>query len=74
MSKRHKAVIDAVLDGLPEQGLETKAQAPERADKSGARFLKRSSALADRARGDREEKTLRWVEPALRRQIGRAHV
>ena len=71
MSKRHKAVFDAVLDGLPEDGLETKSQTtPDRSDKSGTRFLKRSSALADRSRGEREEKTLRWVNPAECRMWG----
>ena len=52
MSKRHDAIFDDVLKDMAE------ATPPERA---GARFLKRSNALADS--GEREEKTLRWVDP-----------
>lgn len=52
MSKRHDAIFDDVLKDIAE------ATPPERA---GARFLKRSNALADS--GEREEKTLRWVDP-----------
>lgn len=53
MSKRHDAIFDDVLKDMPE------ATAPDRA---GARFLKRANALADS--GEREEKLLRWVDPA----------
>lgn len=55
MSKRHDAVWDDVL-----KGLDTATPAPE--NKGGARFLKRSNALAES--GEREEKVLRWVDPA----------
>lgn len=54
MSKRHDAIFDDVLRDMDEP-------APA-ADKGGARFLKRSNALADT--GAREEKVLRWVDPA----------
>lgn len=50
--KRHQAVDD-ILKDMPEA-----APAP---DRSGARFLNRANALADK--GTREEKTLRWVDP-----------
>lgn len=53
MSKRHKAIFDDVLKDLAE------SDAPER---TAARFLKRQNALADS--GQREEKVLRWVDPA----------
>lgn len=56
MSKRHDAVFDDVLSGL-DQG----RSAAE--DRGATRFLKRSTALGERASGSREEKTLRWVEP-----------
>ena len=54
MSKRHDAIFDDVLKDL---------SAPAASDKGGARFLKRSNALADT--GEREEKVLRWVDPAV---------
>ncbi|MDH2327776.1 ParB/RepB/Spo0J family partition protein [Cereibacter sp. SYSU M97828] len=53
MSKRHDAIDDIL------KGFEPTA-APE--EKAGARFLKRSNALAET--GEREEKVLRWVDPA----------
>lgn len=53
MSKRHDAIFDDVLKDL---------SAPAASDKAGARFLKRSNALAES--GEREEKVLRWVDPA----------
>ncbi|WP_116600301.1 ParB/RepB/Spo0J family partition protein [Primorskyibacter marinus] len=56
MSKRHDAIFDDVLSGLPDS--ETKSD-----DRGGARFLKRSNALAES--GEREEKTLRWVDAAV---------
>ena len=59
MSKKHDAVFDAVLSGLPE----TPDRRAQKSDKSAARFLKRSTALSERASGDLEEKTLRWVDP-----------
>ena len=54
MSKRHNAIFDDVLRDMDEP-------APA-AEKGGARFLKRSNALAES--GTREEKVLRWVDPA----------
>ncbi|ARE42318.1 Chromosome (plasmid) partitioning protein ParB (plasmid) [Rhodovulum sp. P5] len=56
MSKRHDAIFDDVLKGI-------EADAPAR-DKGPARFLKRSSALAEQAGGGRQEKVLRLVDPA----------
>ena len=56
MSKRHDALFDDVLSGL-----ETKSASPAR---GGQRYLRRSSALAERAAGAIVEKTLRWVDPA----------
>lgn len=53
MSKRHNAIFDDVLKDLP---------APATPDRGGARFLKRTNALSDS--GEREEKVLRWVDPA----------
>lgn len=55
MSKRHDAVWNDVLAGL-----DSGTPAPE--NRGGARFLKRSNALAET--GEREEKVLRWVDPA----------
>lgn len=55
MSKRHDAVWDDVLKGLD--------AAPAAVETSGGtRFLKRSNALAETS--EREEKVLRWVDPA----------
>lgn len=54
MSKRHDAIFEDVLKGLS-------AEAPAE-DRGATRFLRRSNALADA--GDREEKVLRWVDPA----------
>jgi len=60
MSKKHDAIFDDVLSGLPDA-----KPAPETKSMAGAkRFLKRSSSLADRATGETEEKTLRWIEPS----------
>ena len=56
MSKRHDAIFDDVLSGLGDN-----AAKPE--DRGGARFLKRSNALSES--GEREEKTLRWVDAAV---------
>ena len=53
MSKRHNAIFDDVLKDLP---------APATPDRGGARFLKRTNALSES--GEREEKVLRWVDPA----------
>ncbi|MDA7426691.1 ParB/RepB/Spo0J family partition protein [Thalassococcus lentus] len=57
MSRKHDAIFDDVLSDLD-------APAPQREDRAGARFLKRSTSIADRLSGDLEEKTLRWVDPA----------
>ncbi|MCB1341084.1 MAG: ParB/RepB/Spo0J family partition protein [Pseudooceanicola sp.] len=56
MSKRHDAVFDDVIKGLG-----TDAPTPDRA---GARFLKRSTSMAEQAAGQRQEKVLRLVDPA----------
>ena len=53
MSKRHDAIFNDVLKDL---------SAPAAPDRGGARFLKRQNALSDT--GEREEKVLRWVDPA----------
>ncbi|WP_306753125.1 ParB/RepB/Spo0J family partition protein [Paracoccus actinidiae] len=53
MSKRHNAIFDDVLKDMP---------APATSDRGGARFLKRTNALSET--GEREEKVLRWVDPA----------
>ena len=53
MSKRHDAIFDDVLKGLD--------GTPEATDRAGARFLRRTNALAETA--SREEKTLLWVDP-----------
>lgn len=53
MSKRHDAIFDDVLRGLAE---------PAAPDRGAARFLRRQNVLADS--GQREEKILRWVDPA----------
>lgn len=55
MSKRHDAIFDDVLAGIADDK-------PKADTKAGARFLKRSNALAEA--GEREEKVLRWVDPA----------
>jgi ParB family chromosome partitioning protein len=55
VSKRHDAIITDVLKGLD-------GQAAASEDPGGARFLRRANALADA--GEREEKVLRWVDPA----------
>ncbi len=55
MSKRHDAIFGDVLKDLNADPV------PEE-DRGGTRFLRRSNALADA--GEREEKVLRWVDPA----------
>lgn len=59
MTKKHDDIFDDVLSGLPK----SKA-APETKAMGGARFLKRTSGLADRLSGNTEEKTLRWIDPS----------
>lgn len=56
MSKKHDAVFDDVLSDL-----ETKS-APQ--GRAGTRFLKRSTSIGEQLAGQREEKTLQWVDPA----------
>lgn len=57
MSKRHDAIFEDVLKDLNNKS------APGEDDRGGTRFLRRSNALAEA--GEREEKVLRWVDPAL---------
>lgn len=57
MTRKHDALMDDVLSDLDA------GQGPETA-REGARFLKRSTGLAERLSGEREEKTLQWVDPA----------
>jgi ParB family chromosome partitioning protein len=56
VSKRHDAIFGDVLKDL------NKETAPVEEDRGATRFLRRSNALADV--GEREEKVLRWVDPA----------
>jgi len=58
MTKRHNQVFDAVLSGVP-----TKREKGDEHPKGGARFLKRSNAIGDQLAGEKEEKTLLWVDP-----------
>lgn len=55
MSKKHDAIMDDVLSGLDSPS------AP--LDRGGARFLKRSTSIAERMSGERQEKTLHLVDP-----------
>lgn len=55
MSKKHDAIMDDVLSGLD------RPSAPM--DRGGARFLKRSTSIAERMSGERQEKTLHLVDP-----------
>jgi ParB family transcriptional regulator, chromosome partitioning protein len=68
MSKRHDALFDDVLRGLGDTRSGDEADRPERPSN---RFLRRSSALAERASGAVIEKTLRWVDPARCRMWAR---
>jgi len=63
MTRRHDDIFNDVLSGLD-------APAPEPEARAGARFLKRSTTIADRLSGDVEEKTLWWVEPSDCRMWG----
>ncbi|MEM8851965.1 MAG: ParB/RepB/Spo0J family partition protein [Pseudomonadota bacterium] len=63
MTKKHSAIFDDVLSGLDAD------QPPE--DRAGARFLQRSTRVAERLSGEIEEKTLRRVDPALCRMWDR---
>lgn len=55
MSKKHDAIFDDVLSGLDD---------PAPAERTGARFLKRSTTIGERMSGERQEKTLHLVDPA----------
>lgn len=65
MTKKHDAMLDDVLGDLSDTRPEP-PRAPKAESKEGrnpARFLNRSTALADRLSGDAIEKTLLWVDP-----------
>jgi len=64
MTRKHDAILDDVLSGLD-------APAPDKGDRAGARFLKRSTTIGDRLSGELEEKTLHWVDPATCRMWDR---
>lgn len=66
MSKKHDAIFDDVLSGLNTSG----AQAPQ-SDRTGARFLKRSTTIGERMSGEVQEKTLHLVDPARCRMWSR---
>jgi ParB family chromosome partitioning protein len=57
VSKRHDAIFEDVLKDLNTEPPQVED------DRGGTRFLRRSNALSDV--GEREEKVLRWVDPAL---------
>jgi ParB family transcriptional regulator, chromosome partitioning protein len=57
VSKRHDAIFEDVLKDL------NKDATTGEDDRGGTRFLRRSNALAEV--GEREEKVLRWVDPAV---------
>ena len=63
MSKKHDAIFDDVLSGL-----DRPAPATER---SGTRFLKRSTTIGERMSGEVQEKTLHLVDPARCRMWAR---
>lgn len=63
MSKKHDAIFDDVLSGL-----NTSTPATEQ---GGARFLKRSTSIAERMTGERQEKTLHLIDPARARMWAR---
>ncbi len=63
MSKKHDAIFDDVLSGLD-------APAPQ-AERTGARFLKRSTTIGERMSGEVQEKTLHLVDPARCRMWAR---
>ena len=67
MSKKHDAIFDDVLSGLSPDPTER----PDAAERGGTRFLKRSTSIADRLSGEREEKVLHWVDPARCRMWAR---
>ena len=60
MTKRHDALFDDILGDLETKSADPGASGTSR---ESQRYLRRSSALAERAAGTIVEKTLRWVEP-----------
>lgn len=64
MSKKHDAVFDDILSDIDTPT----TPAPP---KHGSRFLKRSTAIGERLAGEREEKVLHWVDPAICRMWDR---
>lgn len=67
--KKHDAVFDDVLSDLDAPSDASGPPAPS--DGSRSRFLRRSTALGERAAGGREEKVLHWVDPARCRMWAR---
>lgn len=65
MTKRHDAMLDDVLGDLSDTQAEPPRapKAEPKESRSPARFLNRSTALAERLSGDVIEKTLLWVDP-----------
>lgn len=62
MSRKHDEIYGSILDDLAEEkGGGTQARGPDRAQ---ARFLRRSTTLAEHGAGERREKVLRLVDPA----------
>ncbi len=56
-SKKHDAVFDDVLSDINVPDVSAM-------HRGGTRFLKRSTSIGERLAGEREEKTLHWVDPA----------
>ncbi|MGB3244601.1 MAG: ParB/RepB/Spo0J family partition protein [Sulfitobacter sp.] len=63
MSKKHDAIFDDVLSGLDGPAPQT--------ERSGARFLKRSTTIGERMSGEVQEKTLHLIDPARCRMWAR---
>lgn len=63
MTKKHDAIFDVVLSGID--------MSEGRAERTGARFLKRSTTIGERMSGERQEKTLHLVDPARCRMWAR---
>jgi ParB family chromosome partitioning protein len=64
MTKRHEAIFDEVLSGLPDGAAEGRGR-------GGARLLQRTNRVAERLSGELEEKTLRRIDPAQARMWAR---
>ena len=58
MTKKHDEIFDAVLSGI---GPDTRG---EKKDRGAGRFLKRGNAIGEKLNGERDEKTMMWVDPA----------